>query len=995
MKKAGKRIAAWLAALALCAGMLPAVAFAEDTPAPESTASGVSASENEGAPENVPAATPGEAPAPAVVQSAPAPAAPRAGEVAQIGDETYATLDEAIAAANESAETDVTVQLLTNATQTARISITGEKHITICANAADDIVITDSTRSGLRVDGDAVLELANVTYNTNGQVYLYGNASLVFTGASLSMDGEEYEFATGYYCSAISLEARGVSITFDNSMVQIENYPLQGSAIRWDDSVGGSTGYAVNILNGTTFTATNCYAGFTGTCNVKIDSSTVNVCENRGNGGNGSNFEIVDSMLNFNDNGSHGLSAGTLTIDNSTVTANGNGGNGVHTNNTLTIRNNANVTIEGNGCTISSTWTIPGALHIGSGDSTIDKTSTVTIRNNDGSGILQKAGSLTVEDGAKLTIQNNTATILGLGGGINNRGTVTLPASVELYNNHAGTAGDDIYNETDAATITFGKTGEGWMLDGDVDSLSCSEAITGWYADSAGARWNAHPETYAGLHVQEQTGFANGLCTITGQAALKAAHSIAVEVQPADITIYMGGTEGYEGTANGSGALEGSNSLPQPGFYITLPKVLDEHMKEIWANSGDITQVTNSDGTTAYVLDLSGYMTFKEPTDDPDAGKQWKLSLYSSGPSLAYSKYIYRLEPVLEGQDPVRLQFTDAAGNVQVSDAFTPSEALYQEYEMTIYGGAVDVGSVVASVYLGMDDNEIHWEDFPVQVKPGTLTVRYVTGQQGDVVTPAVTDVTEALPAGSEKLEDAAVVVEDGTTFYINESQIPADNAAVSLLFDDVVTSNTVEGHPDYAATLRDEAIKTLGTSFANPQYEAKYLDLVDANNGNVWLTASKPVKVYWPYPDGTGEDTQFYLVHFEGLDREMDNAAVAGEIAQAMKTPVEVTVDAYGVSFTADGFSPFVLVWDAPVTPTPDPDPEPTPDPTPDPEPEPEPTPTPTPVTPGTSTGTTTTPQTGDASHAALWAGLLALGALGVAGTGIAMSRSKRRKAR
>ena len=84
MKKAGKRIAAWLAALALCASMLPAVAFAEDTPAPESTASGVSASENEGAPENVPAATPGEAPAPAVVQSAPAPAAPRAGEVAQI-----------------------------------------------------------------------------------------------------------------------------------------------------------------------------------------------------------------------------------------------------------------------------------------------------------------------------------------------------------------------------------------------------------------------------------------------------------------------------------------------------------------------------------------------------------------------------------------------------------------------------------------------------------------------------------------------------------------------------------------------------------------------------------------------------------------------------------------------------------------------------------------------------------------------------------------------
>ena len=38
------------------------------------------------------------------------------------------------------------------------------------------------------------------------------------------------------------------------------------------------------------------------------------------------------------------------------------------------------------------------------------------------------------------------------------------------------------------------------------------------------------------------------------------------------------------------------------------------------------------------------------------------------------------------------------------------------------------------------------------------------------------------------------------------------------------------------------------------PEYQVlfRYLDLVDASNGNAWVTADKPVEVYWPYPAGT-----------------------------------------------------------------------------------------------------------------------------------------------
>lgn len=62
------------------------------------------------------------------------------------------------------------------------------------------------------------------------------------------------------------------------------------------------------------------------------------------------------------------------------------------------------------------------------------------------------------------------------GGGINNVGTVVLDPSVQIYNNHASKAGDDLYS-TGAGTTSFGDTGSSWILD------DCNEAIDGWYTD--------------------------------------------------------------------------------------------------------------------------------------------------------------------------------------------------------------------------------------------------------------------------------------------------------------------------------------------------------------------------------------------------------------------------------------------------------------------------------------------------------------------------------
>ena len=139
-----------------------------------------------------------------------------------------------------------------------------------------------------------------------------------------------------------------------------------------------------------------------------------------------------------------------------------------------------------------------------------------------GSGILtkQKACNLTI--GSATITNNGTGSInqgnIGaeFGGGINNVGTVVLDPSVQIYNNHASKAGDDLYS-TGAGTTSFGDTGSSWILD------DCNEAIDGWYNDPEDSRWNAHPSEGNAASVSLGTSGA-----FESPLALKAAHGLTV-----------------------------------------------------------------------------------------------------------------------------------------------------------------------------------------------------------------------------------------------------------------------------------------------------------------------------------------------------------------------------------------------------------------------------------------------------------------------------------
>lgn len=435
--------------------------------------------------------------------------------VAQINDTKYETFDEAYAASKDGD----TIILLSNAT-TEGINL---KHNLTIDGKKYTLTFTDKGIAMWKYS----LTFKNMTVSMNGitstpytaewnwmAIAASTNAKLILENTNMTMDAagkSKNDTHAIYFCSNNVLSLK-------NSTLTIKNY--KHNALEWN---GGDGGYNI-LLDNSSYLSDNNRSGFTGTFTVKtINNSKIDVVNSTGNGSNGSHFEFYDSKVNFNNNGSHGLSAGLLTIDNSTVNANNNGANGIHVASTLKVQNNSIVNIENNKCSLSSQWTIPGALYVAGKDSIIDKTTKLTIQNNNGSGIyVHKTGDLKLEAG---TIINNFAEKLQIGGGIHNTGNLTIDDSVIINNNHAEVSSDDIYNDENAS-ITFGNTHDDWELNGgykdkDKTEKDCTDKIDGWYDDNEEKRYNSHDENKDNLYVLEK---ASG--NYTNKLTLKAAHGL-------------------------------------------------------------------------------------------------------------------------------------------------------------------------------------------------------------------------------------------------------------------------------------------------------------------------------------------------------------------------------------------------------------------------------------------------------------------------------------
>ena len=364
-----------------------------------------------------------------------------------------------------------------------------------------------------------------------------------------------------------------------------------------------------------------------------------------------------------------------------------------------------------------------------------------------------------------------------------------------------------------------------------------------------------------------------------------ATDAVTVAIVPADITVYVGGN-GYEGAVDGSGALLGEdNGFPVPGFTISA-EGLD-----------------NFDPTKAV-------LTY----ENDNVSRSWYIVPYDGeiGDGMT-SHGIYRFEPYEGSNTAVRMQFEKTVngigtGEIVTDDNFVIEDNLGQDLLMEVYGESIEMG-YVKLVYDGVE--------YAVTTDNGTLKVRSTTDspEYGEVVAQEA-----SVPNG-----ESGVVAPVGTTYYINNKPVEVvDASGVKLLFDDIVEDNSAD--VTNTQLLINRADSELGGASSTRRYEAKYLDLVDTNNGNAWVAADENITVYWPLPAGTGRNTSFTLLHFEGLHREMGVDDVAGRINSCTVTSVPIENTGTHIKFTVSraGFSPFILVWDeynTPITPIPEPD--------------------------------------------------------------------------
>ena len=443
---------------------------------------------------------------------------PEVKYVASINDVMYETFDEAVTAAVDGD----TIKLLDNAT-------------TKGLNLSKNLIIDGSKEYTLTFEDKGIalwgvsLTFKDVTVNIKGigstpytaewnwmTISASKNAALNLENAKLTLDGTgtESNVHAIYFCSNNKLN-------LNNSTLIIKNYTQD--ALEWN---GGDGGYNVNLVN-STFISDNNRSGFTGTFYATIDNSTVKVLNSRGNGSNGTYYTIKNnSNVLFDNSGTWGISAWRIDMtNNSTLTATNNGYSGIWTR-VLNVDSSCSLIANSNGTKAFSATTNAGIFFQGNGTytSTIEKGAKVEIKNNAGSGIYtkQNIGNLTILAG-EIT-NNGTGSVnkskigASLGGGIYNVGTLVIGEDVNIYNNHAEIAGDDIYNN-EKSIIEFKDVKDDWILD------DCNDKINNWYDDSENNRWNAHADKEEELHVD-----AVKSGKYETEFSIKAAHNLKAKV---------------------------------------------------------------------------------------------------------------------------------------------------------------------------------------------------------------------------------------------------------------------------------------------------------------------------------------------------------------------------------------------------------------------------------------------------------------------------------
>lgn len=439
-------------------------------------------------------------------QASAADATAVSNPVAKIGEAAYASLDDALAAA-QSGDTIVLQQdgvIATTNTISKAVTIKGNGKYSVAVKSQSG---TDDGRLNISGSGSLTFDNAKVSFGnpSNWSVVMSDSGKLSFVNGSSATFTQHGIYTVG---SGVEINVDKSSLTFSGTSYT----PLM-------NEYQNGKGYAkINVTNG---------------ANLTIEKSAIN-------GATGFAIKVKSAELHIDNNGNQGLVRCITKLDASKATISGNdyGITGYAGLDNLTLTNGSKLEMANNKSAGIFLW---------GGNVDVQDGTKLSITGTGAEGVKQDAGftgaiacarsaaNVNLSDGATVSLVDNPAGAINsdgniyvgkgteilrngsaveVGGGIWNRGTVTVADGARLYNNHASKAGDDIYS---AGVMDFKATGSDWQLDGNLGN--CGHAIDGWYDDAEGTRWSAHDDA---KHVN-----AVEAGKLEGALALKAAHGLA------------------------------------------------------------------------------------------------------------------------------------------------------------------------------------------------------------------------------------------------------------------------------------------------------------------------------------------------------------------------------------------------------------------------------------------------------------------------------------
>lgn len=352
------------------------------------------------------------------------------------------------------------------------------------------------------------------------------------------------------------------------------------------------------------------------------------------------------------------------------------------------------------------------------------------------------------------------------------------------------------------------------------------------------------------------------------------------------------------------------DGTPVDGAELTLKEVENE-------NPVDVTMTGLKAGTAYAVMFVNNaeYTLSPDDTTIYTGGGQGEETSDDGFPKLSFANCLDEVKKLeVDGQE---ITGTDEELTERLMEYVTVA---YTTQDGKQVENDIEAGEYVACLSWktrAIPEIRVNGNEVNEELETGTLLVRHTENQDGaidgtityPVVSEAPTEEVEhsvAVPGKKYAWLDPAYYTND------DEEREVTDTDGISLLDDDLLNDGT-----DRQPLMEKKAEEILESASDGMGYkfDFHYLDLVDAHNGNAWVSSEGGSTIYLPYPEGTSADTEFTLVHYKDLHREYGISGreeVEEAVANCELEEMAIEKTDVGIKFTVDrsGFSPFALAW-------------------------------------------------------------------------------------